>query len=196
MGGDDHDVSMMVGIGLDKESDAVYFKYMGDNQKPQPLLKPQSGRPLTRLSNVTLVSLEIRENIGSMNSTKLNAVIKASDGTQLMLTSGIDSLWSKGLIVALVALFQTHQVSTAFNLDTWRGTSKMRPCFAGIRVGDAKFKDQQLDDQLYDAYTDKDDDRRTKLLTDAVTGIQMLLKGDAPVDVTATTETLPDDCPV
>ena len=156
IGGDDPDVSMMVGIGLDKESDAVYFKYMGENQKPQPLVKPQSGRPLTRLSNVRLVGISIKENVGTMNMTKLNVVIKASDGTQLMLTSGIDSLWTKGLIVALVALFRTHQVDSTFNLDTWRGTSKMRPCFAGIRVGDAKFKDEQLDDQLYDAFTDRD----------------------------------------
>lgn len=174
---------MMVGIGLDKESDAVYFKYMGENQKPQPLLKPQSGRPLTRLSNVTLVSLEIRENIGSMNATKLNAVVKASDGTQLMLTSGIDSLWTKGLIVALVALFQTHQVSTAFNLDTWRGTSKMRPCFAAIRSNGIKLTDETLKEQLLDAKSDKDEDRTDQLLRDAVDGMRMLLAGNAPQPV-------------
>ena len=47
-GGDmEHDVAMMIGIGVVKESDAVFFQYLGDDQEPQALTNPRTGKPIT-----------------------------------------------------------------------------------------------------------------------------------------------------
>ena len=42
------EVSVMIGIGLVKDSDAVYFQYVGDD-KTQALVK-DNGSPLTRIA--------------------------------------------------------------------------------------------------------------------------------------------------
>ena len=65
-GGSASDIEMMIGIGLVKDSDAVFFQYMGEEQQPQALMLP-SGRPLTRLANVRLHSIDIAENVGEFN---------------------------------------------------------------------------------------------------------------------------------
>ena len=183
IGGDQPDVSMMVGIGIVKDSDAVFFKYLGEDQQPEALMKPSSGRPLTRLANIQLVGISIAENIGSMNATKLNLYIRGQQGTTIMLTSGLYSLWSQYCITGLSALFQQKPIDTVFNLDTWRGTSKMRPCFAAIRSNGIKLTDETLKEQLLDAKSDKDEDRTDQLLRDAVDGMRMLLAGNAPQPV-------------
>ena len=48
-GGQQSDVSMMIGVGVNKDSDAVFFMYRGDDQEPVALTIPTSGKPLTRL---------------------------------------------------------------------------------------------------------------------------------------------------
>ena len=70
-GGTSTDVSMMIGIGLVKDSEAVFFQYLGDEQTPSALMMP-SGRPLTRLANVTLAGIDVADDIGEFKSTKLN----------------------------------------------------------------------------------------------------------------------------
>ena len=67
-------VDMMIGIGLNKESDAVFFQYLGDEQTPSALMLP-SGKPLTRLANVRLVGLTVADDVGAFNSTKLNVCL-------------------------------------------------------------------------------------------------------------------------
>ena len=191
IGGDQPDVSMMVGIGIVKDSDAVFFEYLGNDQPPKALLMPSSGRPLTRLSNIQFVGVNIAENVGSFNSTKLNLYVKSQGGTTIMLTSGLDSLWSQYCLTGLSALFQKHPVNTLFHLDTWRGTSKMKPCFAAIRSNGIKLTDETLKEQLLDAKSDKDEDRTDKLLRDAVEGMRMLLAGNAPQPVDV--QVLPPD---
>jgi len=191
IGGDQPDVSMMVGIGIVKDSDAVFFKYLGEDQQPEALMKPSSGRPLTRLSNIQLVGISIAENVGSFNSTKLNLYIRGQQGTTIMLTSGLSSLWSQYCLTGLSALFQEKPIDTLFNLDTWRGTSKMRPCFAAIRSNGIKLNDETLKEQLMDAKSDKDEDRTDQLLRDAVEGMRMLLAGNAPQPVDV--QVLPPD---
>ena len=182
-GGDQSDVSMMVGIGLIKDSDAVFFQYVGNEQPPVALIKPNSGRPLTRLSNVTLTGISVAENVGSFNSTKLNVYIKAQDGTTMMITSGLSSLWSQYCMTGLVALFSSHPTDTLFHLDTWRGTSAKRPCFAAIRSNGIKFNDEKLKEQLLDAKADKDEDRTDTLMRSAVEAIRIALAGNAPQPV-------------
>ena len=182
-GGDESEVSMMVGIGLVKDSDAVFFQYVGNEQPPVALVKPNSGRPLTRLSNVVLTGIDIAEDVGEFNSTKLNLYIKAQDGTTMLLTSGLTTLWSQYCLTGLSALYQAHPIDSLFHLDTWKGTSKMKPCFAAIRTNGVKVNDETLKEQLLDAKADKDEDRTDQLLRDAVAGMRMLLAGNAPQPV-------------
>ena len=40
------DVAMMIGVGLVKDSDAVFFQYLGEDQKPRALTIPTSGKPV------------------------------------------------------------------------------------------------------------------------------------------------------
>ena len=101
--GDTPEVTMMIGIGLQKESDAVYFQYMGDDQT-QALMLP-SGNPVTRLQNIRVVGLSVAEEVGTFKSTKLNVIIESTNGTQVMLTSGLTTLWSQFLICGLSALY-------------------------------------------------------------------------------------------
>ena len=77
LGGSESNVDMMIGIGLNKESDAVYFQYLGEEQKPAALMMP-SGKPCTRMANIRLVGLDVAEDVGEFKSTKLNLFI---DGT-------------------------------------------------------------------------------------------------------------------
>ena len=84
-GGSNSDVSMMIGIGLVKDSEAVFFQYLGEEQTPSALMMP-SGRPLTRLANVTLAGIDIAEEVGEFKSTKLNLFLQSSQGRVVMLT--------------------------------------------------------------------------------------------------------------
>ena len=78
-GGSDGSVEMMIGVGLVKDSDAVFFQYMGEEQQPTALMMP-SGRPLTRLANVTLAGIDVADDIGEFKSTKLNLFLQSSQG--------------------------------------------------------------------------------------------------------------------
>ena len=119
-------VEMMIGVGLVKDSDAVFFQYLGDEQTPTALVMP-SGKPCTRMANVRLVGVSVADDIGEFNSTKLNLFLETSAGRQLMLTSGLQTIWSQCVITSLMGLFNSYSVAEPFVLDTWKGTSKMRP---------------------------------------------------------------------
>ena len=70
-GGESSDVAMMIGVGLVKDSEAVFFQYLGEQQSPAALMLP-SGKPLTRLANVRLSYINIVDDIGEFKSTKIN----------------------------------------------------------------------------------------------------------------------------
>ena len=55
-GGQTSDVDMMIGIGLVKDTEAVFFEYLGDDEEPAALMR-KNGRALTRMPNVVLLSL-------------------------------------------------------------------------------------------------------------------------------------------
>ena len=46
VGGSTSDVAMMIGVGLVKDSDAVFFQYLGEEQSPRALTIPTSGKPV------------------------------------------------------------------------------------------------------------------------------------------------------
>jgi hypothetical protein len=181
-GGTSTDVSMMIGIGLVKDSEAVFFQYLGDEQTPSALMMP-SGRPLTRLANVTLAGIDVADDIGEFKSTKLNLFLQSSQGRVVMLTSGLTTIWSQCVLNALMGLYHSYDLNTPFQLDSWKGTSKMRPCFAAVRIGQQKVSDQELYDLLTDARADRDSAKVEQLCRNAVTTIRQGLGVTEPVDV-------------
>ena len=179
-GGDTSDVSMMIGVGLVKDTDAVFFQYLGEGVEPAALVQ-NSGRPLTRLGNVKLAALSVADDIGEFNSTKLNVILESSAGTQVMVTSGLTTIWSQCLLNGLTAMANGGDITCPFNLDTWKGTSKMRPCFAAIRVGSVAMKDNELYNLLSDARSDGNKQAVEQLCRNAVTSISDALTG-GPVE--------------
>ena len=172
-GGASTDVAMMIGIGLVKDSEAVFFQYLGEEQTPTALMMP-SGRPLTRLANVTLAGIDIAENVGEYSATKLNLFLQSSAGRTVMLTSGLTTIWSQCILNALMGLYNSYDLGTAFSLDTWKGTSKMKPAFGSIRIDGNKVSDDELYQMLADARADRDQEKVNQLLRNAV---EMLKKG-------------------
>ena len=177
-------VDMMIGIGLNKESDAVFFQYLGEDTVPHALMLP-SGKPLSRLVNVRLVGLTIAEEVGAFKSTKLNVYLESTQGRRVMLTSGLTTLWSQYLISGLSALQQEYALDAPFTLDTWKGTSAMRPCFAAIRTGGQSVKDLHLTEQLKEAKADNDKQRSEAILRDTVQILHASVTGGSvePVSV-------------
>ena len=173
---------MMIGIGLVKDSEAVFFQYLGEEQTPSALMMP-SGRPLTRLANVTLAGIDVADGIGEFNSTKLNLFLQSSQGRVVMLTSGLTTIWSQCVLNALMGLYHSYDLNTPFQLDSWKGTSKMRPCFAAVRIGSQKVSDQELYNMLTEARGDRDSVKVEQLCRNAVTQIREGLGVTEPVDV-------------
>lgn len=167
-GGQQSDVSMMIGVGVNKDSDAVFFMYRGDDQDPVALTIPTSGKPLTRLGNVKVTGINIAEDIGTFKSTKLNLFLTTNSGTVILVTSGLTTLWSQCVLTGLMGAFETGNLEFALTLDTWKGTSKMKPCFAAIRSGDLKMSDTDLYEQLKEARADRDTKKVETILRDSV----------------------------
>ncbi len=164
-------VDMMIGIGLVKDTDAVYFQYLGEEQSPSALMLP-SGKPCTRLPHVTLTGIEIAEDIGEFNSTKLNLFVTSNAGRTVMLTSGLQTIWSQCIITALMGVFGEYALDAPMTIDTWKGTSKMRPCFAAIRQGPTKMSDTATYEALKDARSDRNKELVERIMRDSVALIQ------------------------
>ena len=180
-GGASTDVAMMIGVGLVKDTEAVFFQYLGEEQQPSALMLP-SGKPLTRLANVTLSGIDIAEEVGEFKSTKLNLFLQSSQGRVVMLTSGLTTIWSQCLLTCLMGMYHSYDLNTPFQLDSWKGTSKLRPCFAAVRCEGAKVSDQEMYDLLSDARADRDNAKTMQLCRNAVAQLKQALGVDT-VDV-------------
>ena len=177
-------VDYMFGIGLVKESDAVYFQYLGDDSKEAFVY--QNGKPVTRFPNVRITGLSIGEDIGEFNQTKLNVFIETQQGSSIMLTSGLTTLWSKCMITGLMGLFVQDSLNSIINIDTWKGTSKLKPCFAAVRKNGIKVVNEEIKEQLNEA--DKAEKEQiirdcVALISEAVTGLPVIATAveDTPV---------------
>ena len=186
-------VDMMIGIGLVKDTDAVFFQYLGEEQQPAALMLP-SGKPCTRLPHVTLTGIDIAEEVGQFKSTKLNLFVTSSGGRTVMLTSGLNTLWSQCVLTGLLAVFNEYGLSKPLTIDSWKGKASMRPCFAAIRQDNVKMSDQAMYDALVDARADRDQLRIERIQRDAVAVLKEALGIEpAAVDVEATDEPLVKD---
>lgn len=181
------DVAMMIGIGLVKNSEAVFFQYLTEDQEPSALMMP-SGKPLTRLANVTLAGVDIADDIGEFKSTKLNVYLESNSGRVVLLTSGLTTVWSQCLMTALMGMFNDQTLDKAFSLDSWRGNSKMRPCFAAIRCDGIKVSDQMLYDQLADARALRKSEKVEAIMRDSVEILRHAINNES-VDITVHTNT-------
>ena len=183
-------VDMMIGIGLVKDTDAVFFQYLGEEQQPAALMLP-SGKPCTRLPHVTLTGIDIAEEVGQFKSTKLNLFVTSSGGRTVMLTSGLNTLWSQCVLTGLLAVFNEYGLSKPLTIDSWKGKASMRPCFAAIRQDNVKMSDQAMYDALVDARADRDQQRIETIQRDAVAVLKEALGIEpASVDVEAADEPL------
>jgi hypothetical protein len=144
---------MMIGVGLVKDTDAVFFQYLGEGVEPMALVQ-NSGRPLTRLGNVKLAGISIAEDVGEFNSTKLNVILESSAGTQVMVTSGLTTIWSQCLLNGLMAM-PTAVTSPAHSTLTL-GKVHPRCVLASLQssVGQLSMKDNDLYNLLSDARSD------------------------------------------
>jgi len=188
------DIAMMIGVGLNKESDAVFFQYLGEEQTPSAIMLP-SGKPLTRLANVKLAGLHIADNIGTFKQTKLNVYLESSEGRTVLVTSGLNTLWSQFLICGLSGLQQEYALDAPFTLDSWKGTSAMRPCFAAIRSGGNKVVDTMLKDQLQEARSDGNSKRVLDIMRDTVGLLSQAVGGPDVSPVEVAVEEASDDLP-
>ena len=187
VGGTTSQVDMMVGIGVLKDSDAVFFQYLGDSNEPAALML-QSGKPLTRMGNVRLTGISVADDIGEFSATKLNIFLESSKGTTVLVTSGLTTIWSQCIINGLMAMFNGGDLTCPFNLETWKGTSKMKPCFGGIRVGQVKMSDNDLYEQLRDARSDGNKQLVETIMRDAVSILSHSLTGGPVEEAVVTTE--------
>jgi len=194
-GGNDSSVDRMIGIGVLKDSDAVFFQYLGETNEPAALMLP-SGKPLTRMVNVMLTGISVAEDIGEFNATKLNIFLETSKGSTVLVTSGLTTIWSQCIINGLMAMFNGGDLTCPFNLDTWKGNSKMKPCFGGIRIGQLKMSDNDLYEQLCDARTDGNKQLLETIMRDSVQILSHALTGGPVEEAVVTTEptlTVPAD---
>ena len=140
------------------------------------------------MGNVTLTGVSIADDIGEYNATKLNVFLESSKGTTVLVTSGLTTIWSQCIINGLMAMFNGGDLTCPFNLDTWKGNSKMKPCFGGIRVGQAKMSDNDLYEQLRDARTDGNKQLVETIMRDSVQILSHALTGGPVEEAVVTTE--------
>ena len=181
-GGTQSDVSMMIGVGLIKDSDGVFFEYLGEEQQPRALMLP-SGKPLTRMANVRVAGIDIAEDVGEFNSTKLNLILETTAGSRVMLTSGLTTIWSQCVLTSLMGMLNQQLIEEFMQLDSWNGTAKMRPQFAAVRIKGQKISDQEMYELFADARTNKDNDLKQQLARNCVSQLQSAL-GVVPAEVT------------
>ena len=175
------DIAMMIGVGLVKDSDAVFFQYVGD-KNTQALMLP-SGKPLTRIQNDKLTGISIAEGIGEFNSTKINIYLTTNQGNNIMLTSGLTTIWSQCLLTGLIGAFESGNLEFALTIDSWKGNSKMKPCFAAVRSGQLKQTSNDMYATLSDARSDRDYKKAEQICRDAVAVLATAVGYNAPLPV-------------
>ena len=178
----DVSVDFMFGVGLVKDSEAVFFQYVGESATPQALVQA-NGKPVTRIGNVFLTGISVVDNFGEFNQTKLNVFLKTQQGASVMLTSGLTTIWSQCLLTSLQGLVNADAVSSLISIDSWKGTTKMRPCFAAIRNGQTKVTCNDTYALFSDARAARDAQAKETIARNVVANVQAHLDGEVE-DVT------------
>jgi len=197
-GGRQSSVAMTIGIGLVKDSDAVFFKYADEaGEQPVALLQP-SGKHLSTLCNVTLVDVSLYEPNDEYNTLKLNVTLESSTGTHVMVTSGLTTFWSMSILGGLLEMQKGGDLTCPFNLDTWRGNKgKIKPCFGAIKMGAISMRNDDLYNSLTDARSDGNKQLVERIMRDGVETVHHALTGglveEAVVTLDAAVSEVPAD---
>ena len=185
-------VDIMIGVGLVKDSEAVFFQYEGD-EKVTALMQA-SGRPVTRIGNVRLTGLSIADDVyaeAGFSGSKLNIFVETQAGRSVMLTSGLTTIWSQCLMTSLMGLITDNALDHLICIDTWKGNSKMKPCFAAVRDGNRKVTNNEMYQALMEARSDRDREKTERIMRDAVDVLNASL-GQVPVEVSEVREADPE----
>lgn len=177
-GGASPTVDVMIGIGLQKDSEAVFFQYQGDDNVQA--LMYDSGKPVTRIGNVYLTGLSIADDVyaeAGFSGSKLNVFVETQQGRSIMITSGLTTIWSQCLLTSLQGLSDADALGHLIAIDTWKGNSKMKPCFAAVRDGAVKVSSDVMYQALADARADRDKAKTEALLRDTVDVINAQING-------------------
>ena len=164
---------ILVGVGLVKDSDAVFFQYKGDDKKEA--LRQDNDKPVTRIAPVQITNVKIEENPyanSGFSGTKLNIEFVTQGGRTVCLTSGLTTMWSQCMITALCGLMNSNGLGHLVAIDSWKGNSKYGTCFASIRANGIKVSDQAVYDTLKDARATKNFELRDQVLRDSVAVLQ------------------------
>lgn len=176
---------MMIGVGVQKESDAVFFQYLDDKQS-RALVNQATGRPVQSFQAVRIKDVEIAEEVGTFKATKLNVYVEGVEGTVVMLTSGLSTMWSQCVMTGLMGLMSDGvpncDLSTRFTLWSKKGDQGLRPCFANIYIDGERISDNQMFEQLKDARSDRNKELVERIMRDSVSILSADLNG-LPVDV-------------
>ena len=180
---------IMIGVGVVKDSEAVYFKYEGDDETTA--LMQANGKPVTRIGNVVLTGLTIDDEVykeAGFDGSKLNVMLTTQQGRSVLLTSGLTTIWSQCLITSLMGLYADSGLGHLIAIDTWKGTSKMKPCFAAVRDGQRKVTSNEIYDALRDARSDRDKVKTEAIMRDSIELIAQALA----IESTEVTEVTPE----
>jgi len=181
-------VDCMIGIGLVKDSEAVYFQYVGEKETVA-LVDPKSGKPIKKFGNALLTGISVAEDIGEFKSTKLNLYLQTAQGRTFMLTSGLNTIWSQCVLTGLMGLWNAGGLDQPISIETWKGNAKMKPCFASIKFNNQKVTDAHMYEQLRDSRSAGDQAQTLTICKQAVELLDHAIKGDSeyPVEVTVST---------
>ena len=150
-----------------------------------------NGKPVTRIGNVVLTGLTIDDEVykeAGFDGSKLNVMLTTQQGRSVLLTSGLTTIWSQCLITSLMGLYADSGLGHLIAIDTWKGTSKMKPCFAAVRDGQRKVTSNEIYDALRDARSDRDKVKTEAIMRDSVELIAQALA----VESTEVTEVTPE----
>ena len=169
---------LMIGVGLVKDSEAVYFQYLGDGQ--EAALVQASGKPVDRIGNVRLVSLTVADDVyadSGFSGNKLNLMLESQQGRSILMTSGLTTIWSQCLVTSLMGAYAADALDHLLTISTWKGNSKMRPCFASVFDGRVKLTDNETYQALVDARGDRDHAKVERIIRDSIDVINAALNG-------------------
>tara|TARA_R100000664_G_C2719309_1_gene113348 strand:- start:82 stop:732 length:651 start_codon:yes stop_codon:yes gene_type:complete len=187
-------VDAMIGIGLAKDSEAVYFEYTGEKEYAA-IIDPRSGKPVKRLGNLMLTSIAVVKDIGEFKSTKLNLFLQTAQGRTLMLTSGLTSIWSQCVLTGLMEVWNSDKLNELISIETWRGNSRMKPCFAAIKVNNQKLSDSHMYNQLKDARSEGNSAKVMNICNDAAELLNHAINGSSTEEAieVSVTDTTPNN---
>lgn len=176
------DYDLLIGVGVMKESDAVFFRY--EDSKPIALVNQANGKPLQTFKDVVCYGIEVVHHIGTFKASKLNLKLRSPGGSKLCFTSGVETMWSQAVVTALMGIMGStmYDFNTPFTFWSKRGDQGMRPSFANIYLDGERVSDNHMYEQLRDLRSDRDKEGIIKSVTDAVEILSAEISG-VPTEV-------------